>query len=114
MSTQKGKTVIHKYDFHVIYLYCYSKRFILPSFDASTIFMFDNFVFLKVGAKDLMDIGDIIFLPTTIDVKSRSTKHENENLCNEEMKFIRGLELFKVLISVNCFSSICCQMLKFL
>lgn len=70
--------------------------------------------FLKVGAKDLMDIGDIIFLPTTIDVKSRSTKHENENLCNEGMKFIRGLELFKVLISVNCFSSICCQMLKFL
>lgn len=61
-----------------------------------------------------MDIGDIIFLPTTIDVKSRSTKHENENLCNEGMKFIRGLELFKVLISVNCFSSICCQMLKFL
>lgn len=49
----------------------------------------------RVGAKDLMDIGDRIFLPTTIDVKTCSTKHENENLCNEEMKFIHGLELYR-------------------
>ncbi|KAL2472681.1 RNA pseudouridine synthase 4 [Forsythia ovata] len=49
----------------------------------------------RVRAKELMDIGDRIFLPTTVDVKTSSTKPENENLCNEEMKVIRGLELYK-------------------
>ncbi|KAL6514602.1 hypothetical protein OROGR_020181 [Orobanche gracilis] len=50
----------------------------------------------RVGAKDLMDVGDKIFLPKSVDGKSRLRKVENQSFFNEqESEFVRGLELFK-------------------
>ncbi|KAK6121411.1 hypothetical protein DH2020_044836 [Rehmannia glutinosa] len=50
----------------------------------------------RVGAKDLMDIGDKIFLPKSVDGKSPSKTVENQSFSNEkEMKFIHSLELYK-------------------
>ena len=51
--------------------------------------------YLKVGAKDSMNLGDRIFLPITVEeVPSERT----ECFCNEEeIDFLRSLELYKVL-----------------
>ncbi|KAK6143569.1 hypothetical protein DH2020_023917 [Rehmannia glutinosa] len=50
----------------------------------------------QIGAKDLMDIGDKIFLPKSVDGKSPSKTVENQSFSNEEeMKFIHSLELYK-------------------
>ncbi|KAK6143560.1 hypothetical protein DH2020_023908 [Rehmannia glutinosa] len=50
----------------------------------------------RIGAKDLMDIGDKIFLPKSVDGKSPSKTVENQSFSNEEeMKFIHSLELYK-------------------
>ncbi|KAL8540398.1 hypothetical protein ACS0TY_001852 [Phlomoides rotata] len=49
----------------------------------------------RVGAKDLMEIGDQIFLPKSVDVKSPLTTTENPSLSDDELKFVQGLELYK-------------------
>ncbi|KAL6531779.1 hypothetical protein OROMI_028142 [Orobanche minor] len=50
----------------------------------------------RVGAKDLMDVGDRIFLPRSVDEKSRSRTVENQSFFSEqESEFVRGLELYK-------------------
>lgn len=54
--------------------------------------------FLKVGAKDLIDIGDRIFLPKSVDGKSPPIIAESQSFSSEEeMKFVQSLELYKVL-----------------
>lgn len=50
--------------------------------------------YLKVAAKDSMNLGDRIFLPITVKELPIEKK---ELLCNEEeVNFIRSLELYKV------------------
>ncbi|KAL9141474.1 hypothetical protein ABFS82_14G106300 [Erythranthe guttata] len=50
----------------------------------------------RIGAKDLMDIGDKIFLPKSVDGTSPSTTAESRNFFDEkEMEFVRNLELYK-------------------
>ncbi|KAI3448137.1 hypothetical protein Pfo_004802 [Paulownia fortunei] len=50
----------------------------------------------RVGAKDLMDNGDRIFLPKSVDGKSPATAAENQSFSNEkELKFVHSLELYK-------------------
>lgn len=44
-----------------------------------------------------MDIGDRIFLPKSVDVKSPLATAENQSLSDDELKFVQGLELYKVL-----------------
>lgn len=53
--------------------------------------------FLKIGAKEFMGIGDKIFLPKSVDgeyptrIKEKQSSHDEE-----DSKFVRGLELYKV------------------
>lgn len=56
-----------------------------------------TFFYLKVGAKDLMDIGDRICLPKSVDEKSHPTTAENQSFSSEEERnFVQSLELYKV------------------
>ncbi|XP_057782951.1 RNA pseudouridine synthase 4, mitochondrial [Salvia miltiorrhiza] len=50
----------------------------------------------RVGAKDLMDIGDRICLPKSVDEKSHPTTAENQSFSSEEeRKIVQSLELYK-------------------
>ncbi|KAH6811820.1 Pseudouridine synthase family protein [Perilla frutescens var. frutescens] len=50
----------------------------------------------RVGAKDLMDVGDRIYLPKSVDEKSHPTTAENQSISNEkEQNFVQSLELYK-------------------
>ncbi|XP_047975856.1 RNA pseudouridine synthase 4, mitochondrial isoform X2 [Salvia hispanica] len=50
----------------------------------------------RIGAKDLMDIGDRIFLPKSVDDKSHPTIDENQSFSSEEeRRFVQSLELYK-------------------
>ncbi|KAG8364229.1 hypothetical protein BUALT_Bualt19G0106500 [Buddleja alternifolia] len=50
----------------------------------------------RVGAKDLMEIGDTIFLPKSADGGSPSTTMMNQSFFNEkEREFVQSLELYK-------------------
>lgn len=50
----------------------------------------------RVGAKDLMDIGDRLFLPKSVDGKSPSTTKVKQSFSNaKELKFVHSLELYK-------------------
>lgn len=54
----------------------------------------------KIAAKDSMNLGDRIFLPITVKELPLEKK---ECFCNEEeVNFIRGLELYKV-FTIFCF-----------
>ncbi|XP_051132363.1 RNA pseudouridine synthase 4, mitochondrial [Andrographis paniculata] len=50
----------------------------------------------RVGAKDLIDVGDRIFLPKSVDGKFASLTEEKQGSSDEkEMKYVRSLELYK-------------------
>ncbi|KAL0376075.1 UNVERIFIED_CONTAM: RNA pseudouridine synthase 4, mitochondrial [Sesamum calycinum] len=50
----------------------------------------------QIGAKDLMDIGDRIFLPKSVDGKSPSTTAASQSFSDEEeLKLVQSLELYK-------------------
>ncbi|KAL1544303.1 RNA pseudouridine synthase 4, mitochondrial-like [Salvia divinorum] len=49
----------------------------------------------RIGAKDLMDIGDRICLPKSVGEKSHPTAEENQSFSSEERKFVQSLELYK-------------------
>lgn len=50
----------------------------------------------RVGAKDLMDVGDRIYLPKSVDEKSHPITAENQSDYNEkEQNFVQSLELYK-------------------
>ncbi|KAL0387045.1 UNVERIFIED_CONTAM: RNA pseudouridine synthase 4, mitochondrial [Sesamum radiatum] len=50
----------------------------------------------RIGAKDLMDIGDRIFLPKSVDGKSPSTTAASQSFSDEEeLKLVQSLELYK-------------------
>ena len=55
----------------------------------------------KVGAKDSLNIGDRIFLP--ISVRESPEEKQEHGCTDEELNFIRGLQLYKVL-NLNCLS----------
>lgn len=48
-----------------------------------------------MAAKDSMNLGDRIFLPIT--VKDFSSTKEDLCFSREELEFVRGLEIYKVL-----------------
>lgn len=51
----------------------------------------------------MMEIGDTIFLPKSVDGGSPSTTTVNPSFFNEkELEFVHSLELYKVLGSKNC------------
>lgn len=55
------------------------------------------FLCLKVGAKDLMDVGDRICLPKSVHDMSHPTAEENQSFSSEEeRRFVQSLELYKV------------------
>ena len=58
-----------------------------------SVLIFENY--WKVAAKDSMDVGDRIFLP--ISVKVLPASKQDCHCSEEEINFIRGLELFKVM-----------------
>ncbi|KAK4405193.1 RNA pseudouridine synthase 4, mitochondrial [Sesamum angolense] len=50
----------------------------------------------RIGAKDLMDIGDRIFLPKSVDGKSPSATAASQSFSDaEELKLVQSLELYK-------------------
>lgn len=50
----------------------------------------------RVGAKDLMAIGDRIYLPKSVDGKSHPTASDNQSFSNEkEQIFVQSLALYK-------------------
>ncbi|KAL0348331.1 UNVERIFIED_CONTAM: RNA pseudouridine synthase 4, mitochondrial [Sesamum angustifolium] len=50
----------------------------------------------RIGAKDLMDIGDRIFLPKSVYGKSPSTTAASQSFSDEEeLKLVQSLELYK-------------------
>lgn len=50
----------------------------------------------RIGAKDLMDIGDRILLPKSVDGKSPSTTAVSQSFSDEEeLKLVKSLELYK-------------------
>ncbi|EPS60113.1 hypothetical protein M569_14691, partial [Genlisea aurea] len=59
----------------------------------------------RVGATDLMEVGDIIFLPKSVDGEASSPTSSNKNglFDEEESRFVRSLELYKdsAIIVVN-------------
>ncbi|XP_021750806.1 RNA pseudouridine synthase 4, mitochondrial-like [Chenopodium quinoa] len=57
----------------------------------------------RVGAKDLMKKGERVFLPISVQGSSPVKKQKKYECSEEEMNFIRGLELYKdsAIIAIN-------------
>ncbi|PIN22421.1 23S rRNA pseudouridine(955/2504/2580) synthase [Handroanthus impetiginosus] len=49
----------------------------------------------RIGAKDLVDIGDRVLLPRSVDGKPPSPPTEKSIFNEEELKFVHSLELYK-------------------
>lgn len=65
-------------------------------------YLSSGFDLWKVGAKDLMKKGERIFLPITLQGSS-PVKKQKYDCSEEEMNFIRSLELYKdsAIIAIN-------------